>query len=157
MSDMQKTMAFLDRGSAYVVVSAVSGYTAASSGEPGPECGYKKLDPSTSWQDVMTLAEFVGFTFEPDRKDKRGFPRIYNACHAEAQLIAFFAKKHFLFRSYDGNIPAQDGLLQLFLLQPRILDVGLGSHNAVDLGPIGSGRAGRTRGLMRSSAWAVSL
>ncbi|KAF3058583.1 hypothetical protein GL218_05895 [Daldinia childiae] len=81
-----KTVAYMDRGGGLPEIAAMSGWSHAQS---------KNICVAgRDWTEaVLDLCKLVGFFPESNYRD-RGVPGRFNACHAEKQLIAYFAHKH---------------------------------------------------------------
>ncbi|KAM0743566.1 hypothetical protein ACQRIT_001825 [Beauveria bassiana] len=119
----KKTAAILVRGAPFALVAAVSGRTGSCDSElRAPEAGFQMLDEGY-WgaSENFVVAEELGFTFSECCRDGAGRPGSFYASHAEAQLMCFFVKRNYLFRSLeeDERTGVQDDFLQLFLGQPR--------------------------------------
>ncbi|KAL9479617.1 hypothetical protein ACSS6W_004403 [Trichoderma asperelloides] len=118
-----KTAAILFRGDAFPPVAALSGRTGPMGIEfSSPEDGFQMLNQGHwAYESLRMAAEDIDVPFEPHESDGEDGPMgIYNACHAEAQLMCFFVKKNYLFRDYDeGKINVSDDFLQLFMLQQQ--------------------------------------
>lgn len=65
-----------------------------------------------------SVADDIGFKFEPHYCDKVDKPGSFYASFAEAQLMCFFVRRNYLFRN-PRDEPVKDDFLQLFLLQAR--------------------------------------
>ncbi|PTB41081.1 hypothetical protein M441DRAFT_47557 [Trichoderma asperellum CBS 433.97] len=118
-----KTAAILFRGDAFPPIAALSGHTDLLGTEfSSPEDGFKMLNQGHwAYESLRMAAEDIDVPFEPHANDGKDGPMgIYNACHAEAQLMCFFVKKNYLFRDYaKGEINVVDDFLQLFMLQQQ--------------------------------------
>ncbi|KAM3472833.1 hypothetical protein MY8738_008682 [Beauveria namnaoensis] len=120
----KKIAAILVRGAPFPLVAAVSGRTGSCDSElRAPEAGFQMLDEGY-WgaSENFVVAEELGFTFSECCRDGAGRPGSFYASHAEAQLMCFFVKRNYLFRSLeeeDERTGVQDNFLQLFLVQPR--------------------------------------
>lgn len=116
-----KTAAVLLRGGAFPPVVAVSGWNGLHTQEfLTPEAGLERLNEAYWALETLKVASDIGVKFEKHSRDKPGFPGIYNACHAEAQLMSLFVRRNYVFRDYEeGQSDVKDDFLQLFMLQPR--------------------------------------
>ncbi|KAK4246831.1 hypothetical protein C7999DRAFT_41811 [Corynascus novoguineensis] len=117
---MSKTAAFLDRGSPFPVVSAVSGYLGPDNQEflTATE-SFERLNPGHWMPETVRLAQAFGFDFARHDHDQPGIPGSYYACHAESMLMCFFVMRNYIFRDYKSGETVNDDFLQLFMLQPR--------------------------------------
>ncbi len=84
-----KTFGFLDRGSAYDDIFAVSGYTG---GEFGGIDGC--LDREIWTEKAFTFCTILGHNLVCNARKDGTRPGNYHACHAEKQLMAYFLWKH---------------------------------------------------------------
>lgn len=118
-----KTAAILLRGEACPPVLAVSGWGAGpGAGEfrSAPEAGFERLNEKYWAFETLNVARDMGLEFKPDGYDKPGYPGIFFACHAEAQLMSLFVRRNYIFPNYvEGGRGAWVDLLQLFEQQPR--------------------------------------
>ena len=122
LSKSWKTVACLRRGSAFPHTLSVSGYSPGSCGVGGGA-----LDRRLWTEKVFQLANVLGYHLPEDRRDK-GRPGLFNACHAEKQLLAFVLWSH---TTALEDIEAIEGLkdcaapslsrlpVDIFIWQPR--------------------------------------
>lgn len=82
-----KTVATLNRSGLFPDVSARSGWAHPASAEV-------RLDGTKWTNEVLKLADAVGFRYRPDFDRDQGIPGRYFASHAESQLIAYFIARH---------------------------------------------------------------
>lgn len=120
-----KTAAILLRGEPCPPVLAVSGWGSgpgAGESRSAPEAGFERLNEEYWAFETLNVARDMGLEFEPDRRgrDRPGYPGIFFACHAEAQLMSLFVRRNYIFPNYvEGGRDARDDFLQLFEQQPR--------------------------------------
>lgn len=120
--DKYKTVARLDRGRLFSVVSAASGWRT--------DFAVEHVLDNRLWRDqVLELCQLIGYALPEDAWDEPGRPGSYNASHAEKKLVAYYIKQHVILPSvFFGDIAAngpgewmQDLRLQhLAALCPRI-------------------------------------
>ncbi|OIW28275.1 hypothetical protein CONLIGDRAFT_703167 [Coniochaeta ligniaria NRRL 30616] len=85
--DRRKTVARLDRGRLFPIVSGASGWRTDFSVE-------HVLD-NRLWRDrVLELCQLVGYALPEDYRDESGRSGSYNASHAEKKLVAFYNDQH---------------------------------------------------------------
>ncbi|KAK4450968.1 hypothetical protein QBC34DRAFT_459370 [Podospora aff. communis PSN243] len=104
-----KTAAVLLRGDPFPAVVAVSGWT-GDGYDPGefsaPEAGdLVRLNEGYWAFESIGVAGNMDLPFLEDGRDMKGVPGSYNACHAEAQLMAVLATTAFLLQ--PRNRPAE--------------------------------------------------
>ena len=114
-----KTAAFLDRGSPFPVVCAISGFNGPRGQQflpPGD--GFEKLNCRYWMLETIKIARAFDFGFQSHGYDEKDTPGSFFAGHAESMLMCFFVKRNYIFRDYaEGS--ETDNFLQLFMSQPR--------------------------------------
>ncbi|KAK3904868.1 hypothetical protein C8A05DRAFT_42115 [Staphylotrichum tortipilum] len=89
--DQNKTIARLDRGSLFPVVSAASGW--------GTGWAVRQILPNRLWRDrVLGLCRLIGYTLQKDGRDERGLPGSFHSSHAEKKLMAYYISEHVILR-----------------------------------------------------------
>ncbi|KAH7016164.1 uncharacterized protein B0I36DRAFT_336943 [Microdochium trichocladiopsis] len=121
--DEYKTVARLDRGRLFPVVSAASGWRT--------DFAVEHVLDNRVWRDnVLELCQLIGYTLPEDARDELRRPGTYNASHAEKKLVAYYINQHVILPSvFFGGVAVdqlgewmqQDLKLQhLAALCPRI-------------------------------------
>ncbi|KAL0929620.1 ankyrin repeat protein [Colletotrichum truncatum] len=87
-----QTVAFLDRDEPFDMIHAASGWS--GSGHCPRSGHYEKLDANYWTAQALNLARKIGLPFPFHPRDGNMMIGTYNACHAEAQLVAFFVEHH---------------------------------------------------------------
>jgi hypothetical protein len=82
-----KTIARLERGSPFPAVDAMSGW-----GHKGEEL--ITVAGNVWTEEVFRISKAVGHTLSEDSQKDQGRPGLFQACHAEKQLITYFIGKH---------------------------------------------------------------
>jgi hypothetical protein len=124
--DKRKTVARLDRGRLFPVVSAASGWRT--------DFAVDHILDNRLWRDhVLELCQLIGYALPEHKLDERRRPGSYHASHAEKKLVAYYINQHVilpsvLFRGIAidqlGEWTRQDFRLQhLATLCPRISTV----------------------------------
>lgn len=81
-----KTIARLERGNQYPSIAAMSGY---SHGE-----GHEVISGDHWTAQVRDLAQMIGHSLKTEETYDKGIPGLFNACHAEKQLMAYLVNRH---------------------------------------------------------------
>ncbi|KAI9146774.1 Serine/threonine-protein phosphatase 6 regulatory ankyrin repeat subunit B [Paramyrothecium foliicola] len=90
--DRYKTVARLDRGKMFPIVSATSGWRT--------DFAVGHVLDNRMWRDhVLELCHLTGYSLPLDDRDESGLPGSYNASHAEKKLIAYYINEHFILPS----------------------------------------------------------
>lgn len=90
----RKTVAVLLRGDSFPFVVPVSGWTGSSTGVfRSQEAGYDRLNERHWTFEALQVVSDISFKFCAHYRDKSGFTGIFNACHAESQLMSLFCKE----------------------------------------------------------------
>ncbi|KAL1903522.1 hypothetical protein Sste5346_000150 [Sporothrix stenoceras] len=121
--DWNKTVARLDRGMLFPVVSAASGWRT--------DFAVEHILDNRLWRDhVFELCQLIGYALPEDDYDEPRWPGSFNASHAEKKLMAYYINQHVilpsaLFGAGAGDQPEkwvqQDLRLQhLATLCPRV-------------------------------------
>ncbi|KJZ70766.1 hypothetical protein HIM_09850 [Hirsutella minnesotensis 3608] len=121
--DGYKTVARLDRGSLFSVMSAASGWRT--------DFATEHILDNRLWRNrVLELCQLIGYALPEHARDQAGWPGSYLASHAEKKLVAFYIYQHVILPSalledvaidQRGEWVEQDLRLQhLEVLCPRI-------------------------------------
>lgn len=111
VENFHKTVAFLNRGGSFPVVRAKSGWSNITE---DPDY----LDSFHWTNEVFKVCKTIRHKVSPDKYDGAE-PGMFNACHAEKQLMAFFAHKH---RFAKEELDEDEDLAKLSLVHsPRRL------------------------------------
>lgn len=86
----KKTVGRLERGTPFPPINAMSGYSGLGYYYRAYICRREYTEK------VLGLAKMTGYRLPPDGWDPYKRPGVYNACHVEKQLIAYFIDKHVL-------------------------------------------------------------
>ncbi|PWI64739.1 hypothetical protein PCL_08604 [Purpureocillium lilacinum] len=90
--DKSKTVARLDRGPLFSVVSAASGWRT--------DFAIEHVLDNLLWRDrVLELCQLIGYALPEHDLDQRGWPGSYFASHAEKKLVAFYISQHVILPS----------------------------------------------------------
>lgn len=120
MANEEKTFAYLNRGSPFEDVFAVSGYSQGDFGGVD-EC----LDREEWTAKVFMFSKAVVHSLEVwPTMDKNRRPGSYYACHAEKQVMAYFLWKHTTLQDEVTDDSDEDQFLKLKALaksKPAVL------------------------------------
>jgi hypothetical protein len=87
--DRHKTVARLDRGKLFPIISAASGWRTDFAVQDALE--------NRLWRDnVLELCHLMGYNLPPHDRDEPGRPGSYSASHAEKKLIAYYIRGHMI-------------------------------------------------------------
>lgn len=134
--DRNKTVARLDRGPLFPVVSAASGWRT--------DFATEHVLNNRLWRDrALELCQLIGYALPKDDKDEPRWPGSFYASHAEKKLVAYYIFQHVILPSVfledvavdqRGEWMQQDLRLQhLAALCPRIPTVSTGIQVSRDI------------------------
>jgi hypothetical protein len=100
--DRYKTVARLNRGMLFPIVSAASGW--------GTDFAVEHILDNRLWRDrVLELCQLIGYVLPEDYRDEPRRPGSFNASHAEKKLVAYYIDQHVMLPSvfFDVDQPGE--------------------------------------------------